>query len=38
MRAVRIACGLTFVAAGLNHFRIPRVVPVDHARLPARPP
>jgi uncharacterized membrane protein len=25
MKAVRIACGLTFVAAGLNHFRIPRV-------------
>ena len=38
MRAVRVACGLTFLAAGLNHFRVPEGLPVDHARLPARPP
>ena len=25
MRAVRVACGLTFLAAGLNHFRVPKV-------------
>ena len=25
MRAVRVACGLTVLAAGLNHFRVPKV-------------
>ncbi len=25
MRALRVACGVTFLAAGLNHFRVPRV-------------